>query len=141
MRMRPTQVRRLVFLAALIAVLIYIANTRGLGLRLGGAPAALHGPFATEEAWIVDDIARDIAEMDAYPARGPIKVAVTLSNVAGVYHVATAATSLQVELDLRQDLWSPTQFAVLASATLAPASPAATRTPGIDQSRCALSPW
>jgi hypothetical protein len=118
MRMRRTQVRNLLLLAVLIGVLVYLANTRGIGLRLGGAPARLHGPFVTEEAWIVDDIARDIAEMSAYPAKGPVKLAATVSNVAGLYHVSTTATSAPVEVDLRQDLWSPAQFAVLARATL-----------------------
>src|SRR5207248_4632893 len=54
---------RLLVLAVLITTLAGIVRQRGFGLHLGGAPAALRGPYATEESWIVGEIVRDITEM------------------------------------------------------------------------------
>ena len=44
-------------------------------------------------AWIVDDIARDIAEMATYPAESLIELTVTQAGAADTYRVATAAAA------------------------------------------------
>jgi hypothetical protein len=87
---------RFVVLALLLVVFATIAYTRGLGWRLGGAPASLHGPYSTEEAWVVGEISRDVTEMASFPER--------TSDVPAV------------SLDLKGRLWSPEAFAPLAAA-------------------------
>jgi hypothetical protein len=98
---------RLVILALLLAVFTHIAYTRGLGWRLGGAPAALRGPYATEEAWVVGEIARDVTEMASFPGR------------------PSALPTLK--LDPNAPLWSPESFAPLVAAV---AGPVTASTPG-----------
>src|SRR5881628_2918567 len=103
----------------LLSVLIHIAYTRGISLQLGGPVAALHGPNPTEESWIVGEIVRDVTEMSAYPAKVLSEVSIAPS-VAGVYRVSTNLTSGAVELDLRQDLWAPAKFAIVAQTVTKP---------------------
>ena len=87
---------RLVILALLLAAFTHIAYTRGLGWRLGGAPATLRGPYATEEAWVVGEISRDVAEMASFPK--PVSAPPTVS------------------LRLDQQLWSPEAFVPVVAA-------------------------
>jgi hypothetical protein len=110
---------RLVVLAALLATLGYLAYSRGLGWRLGGTPAAIRGPYSTEEAWLVGEIVRDVAEMASFPARLPsAPVIQPVANQASHYRVSLPATERNVDLDLSQDLWSPESFAPLAVAII-----------------------
>jgi hypothetical protein len=102
------------FLTALVILLGYVAHTRGLLPRLRAAPATLDGRFLKEEAWIVDEIVRDITEMSAYPAKS---AAVSIQPRDGIYDVAlNGDAATPVVVDLRQDLWSPAQFSTLARA-------------------------
>jgi len=119
---------RLVILAALLVTLGYIGYSRGLGWRLGGSPASLRGPYPTEEAWVVGEIVRDVAEMASFPTRLPSDPAIQpVANQASHYRVSPAgATGRNVDLDLSQDLWSPESFAPLAAAIIG-AVPGTTR--------------
>jgi hypothetical protein len=77
-----------IFLTALVILLGYVAHTRGLLPRLRAAPATLDGRFLKEEAWIVDQIVRDITEMSADPAKS---AAVSIQLRDGIYDVARAS--------------------------------------------------
>src|SRR5262245_40474123 len=100
-------------LVVLIAILLQIIYTRGFGMRLGAKVAPLAEPFTTEEAWIVDEIVQDITEMSAYPnAASTVQIQETQPN-AGVYRISVGSRA-PVDIDLREDLWSPSAFAVLA---------------------------
>jgi len=107
----------LVALVVLLATLGYIVYQRGFGVRLGGPPAAIQGPYKTEEAWIVGEIVQDVAEMAAYPAK-PGSVTVAAAEAAGTYQVSVGANA--VTIDLRQELWSPAEFSRIARAVRAP---------------------
>jgi hypothetical protein len=102
-------------LVALVCALGGIAYSRGLFIHLGAAPAVLNGPYSTEEAWVVNEIVRDITEMSAYPGPSSAPV-VTPGEQEGRYRVAMPRES--VELDLRDDVWSPSRFGALARAAL-----------------------
>lgn len=103
-------------LVVLVAALGVVVYTRVPGLRLRAASSRVSGPYATEEAWIVNEIASDVVEMAAYPVK-TAPVAVTAASEDGLYRVSFANT--QVELDLRGDLWAPARFGVIARARLA----------------------
>jgi tetratricopeptide (TPR) repeat protein len=105
-------------LLTLLAVLGVIVYQRGFGTRLGGPPAKLQSAYATEAAWIVGEIVRDVAEMSAYPAK-PGAVSASPSDAGGTYRVSAGAGA-PLALDLRQDLWSPVEFSRVASVALAP---------------------
>ena len=78
-----------VFLTVLVILLGYLAKTGGLLPRLGAVPVALDGPFLKEEAWIVDEIVRDITEMSASPSKGT--AALSIHPRDGVYDIARGA--------------------------------------------------
>ena len=100
-------------LVVLLGVLSQILYTRGLGTRLGAKVAPLAEPFTTEEAWVVDEIVRDITEMSAYPAAASaVHVQETQPN-SGLYRIAVGSRA-PLEIDLREDLWSPSAFASVA---------------------------
>src|SRR5262245_54029013 len=115
---------KLIFLGLLLIPLTALVYTRGIGLRLGAAPTQLSAPFTTEEAWIVDEIVRDIAEMSAYPGRaeqsGPT---VSSTTDFGLYSVALAPRDQPMVLDLRADLWAPFEFEKIAQAGARRSSP------------------
>ncbi|HEX7795807.1 MAG TPA: hypothetical protein VF456_15700, partial [Vicinamibacterales bacterium] len=100
-------------LVGLLAVLGWIVHTRGFGTRLGAKTATLAPPFTTEEAWIVDEIVRDITEMSAYPKASPVVTIKEVRPGGGIYRV-TAGDAASSDVDLREAVWSPTAFAVLA---------------------------
>jgi len=108
-------------LTVLIAILAYLAHARGLRPALGGPTAALEGRFAKEEAWIVDEIVRDVTEMSAYPsAAGTVTIE---SSGDGTYRVSVAgAAPFTAPIDLRDDLWSPAHFGAISRAALAASS-------------------
>jgi hypothetical protein len=102
----------LIFLTAVLGAVVY---TRVPGLRLRAAASHVNGPYATEEAWIVNEIVRDVVEMATYPA-GTTPPAVTSENDDGLYRVSLANAS--VELDLRDNLWAPARFGTIVRAAL-----------------------
>jgi tetratricopeptide (TPR) repeat protein len=85
-------------LLILVAIFAKITYTRGFPVQPGAAPAALQGPFTTEEDWVVTEIVRDITEMSAYPEK--------------------PAQNVSVTPDLRLDLWAPDAFSAVARAAL-----------------------
>jgi hypothetical protein len=113
----------LIILTLLVATFGRIVYVRGLGLRMGAAPASLHTRYASEEAWVVDEIVRDITEMSAYPAKATIPS--ISAEAGGRYRVILGAQS--VDLDLHDDLWTPALFTPLARAAseMAPTPPRA----------------
>jgi PDZ domain-containing protein len=121
-----------VLLVALLGILVQIVYSRGFGLRLGAKAAPLAAPFTTEEAWVVDEIVRDITEMSAYP-RSATPVKITAAQPGGGVFRVTVGASAPIDIDLRDDLWAPAAFAALARQTLAGGAsnrvPVSARTP------------
>jgi hypothetical protein len=105
-------------LVVVLCVLAGVIYMRGTGARLGAPPAPLEGPYKTEESWVVTEVARDVAEMTAYPARGP-QAAIAAAAPNG-YRVTTDRGT--VELDLRDEVWAPGQFAAIARSVAASAT-------------------
>jgi len=83
-----------------LALALVVSRTATAG-QLGGKPAILSGPYQTEQAWAVGEIAADIAEMAALAARQPRPAAVPAP--AGVTP------------------WMPEQLVAFASDRLGPA--------------------
>lgn len=108
-----------VVLVLVTAALGVAASMRFPALRLRAA-ARVSGPYATEEAWIVNEIVRDVVEMAAYPAGTTAPPDVTPAGEAGRYRVSVGSAA--VDLDLRDDVWAPGRFGGIAHAALA-ASP------------------
>jgi hypothetical protein len=102
-------------LTLLLTALGAIVYTRGVGIRSGPVPAALAPPFTTEEAWVVDEIVRDITELSAFPGRAPDVHITADDQEPGAYRVAIG-NGAPVDLDLRDALWSPSAFAAVARA-------------------------
>ena len=119
-------------LVVLAGIFVQIIYTRGFGTRLGAKTASLAEPFTTEEAWVVDEIVRDITEMSAYPRSAPAVKIQEVQQGAGNYSV-TVGGAAAVELDLRSDLWSPAAFAGIAAGSFKGAAsgniPGAAETP------------
>jgi hypothetical protein len=103
-------------LTLLLTSLGAIVYTRGAGIRSGPVPAALASPFTTEEAWVIDEIVRDITEMSAFPGRAPEVHVTPDEQQPGAYRVAIGNRA-PIDLDLRDQLWSPSAFAAVARAT------------------------
>lgn len=104
-------------LVCLCIALGRIAYTRAIGLRFLAQPAALADGFTTEEAWVVDEIVRDITEM-ATLATGPASD-VRIGAVEGRAHVfRVEAGGSRATIDLDAALWSPRAFSDLAAALL-----------------------
>src|SRR5476649_2666840 len=100
----------LVVLAVALGAVVYM---RFPGLRLRSA-SRVSGPYATEEAWIVNEIVRDVVEIAAYPSRTAAPPDVTPVSADGLYRVSLAGAS--VDLDLRDDVWAPARFGAIARA-------------------------
>ena len=90
-------------LVGLLGILGQIIYTRGFGTRLGAKAVPLAAPFTTEEAWVVDEIVRDITEMSVYPRSAPAVEIQDVRNNAGMYSVGVGGAA-PFELDLRNDL-------------------------------------
>src|SRR5262245_18018058 len=99
-------------LVLLLGILAEIIYTRGFGARLGAKAGGLDAPFTTEEAWVVDEIVRDVTEMSAYPDKPPAATIEEVRSGGGIYRV-TVGDAEPCELDLRNDLWLPAAFANL----------------------------
>jgi tetratricopeptide (TPR) repeat protein len=108
---------RIVILAVVVAIFAHMAYSRGFGMRLGGAPASLEGPYSTEEAWIIGEIVSDIAEMSSFPATLSAAPAITaIPNQAFRYRVSAAqGSNASTDLDLTQDVWAPESFVPVAA--------------------------
>src|SRR6266511_390778 len=126
-------------LFALLSIFASITLSRGLGVRLGAEPATLQSPYGTEEAWVVNEIVRDITEMSAYPKRSDKPVIKPLST-PGTYRVTI--TNGAVDLDLRDDVWAPRQFTVVSRLALGIAASAPLEPPstGVHQALLEFSP-
>jgi hypothetical protein len=111
---------RVAVLAVSAAGLILVASRQGLGWKLGGAPGTIEGEYKTEDAWIVTEIARDVAEMCAFNHGSESAPVVTIRIVRpGTYSVTSEPRlGAPVELELSDGLWNPGQFAKLAAAFL-----------------------
>jgi hypothetical protein len=110
---------RIVALGVLVATPGSILYTRGFGWQPGAAPSPFRGGYATEEAWIVGEIVRDISEMSAFPDRLPAAPAVqAVAPDTGRYLVNVHGVAPEIDVDLRRDLWSPAAFGVLARAAI-----------------------
>src|ERR1700722_10860824 len=107
----------LILLTLVLGAIVY---ARFSSLRLRAASSHVNGPYATEEAWIVNEIVRDVVEMAAYPA-GTTPPTVTSASDAGLYRVSFVHAS--VELDIRDDLWAPARFGGVARAGLGAPTP------------------
>jgi tetratricopeptide (TPR) repeat protein len=104
-----------IILSLLVAALGGIVYTRVPSLRLRATPSQVHGPYPTEESWMVNEVVRDVVEMATYPVRTGSPV-VKSAEGDGRYRVSFAHSS--VELDLHDDLWAPARFAGIARAAL-----------------------
>jgi hypothetical protein len=112
---------RVFLLVSVLFAVGFVAYSRGSDLRLGGAPATLHGEYSSEEAWIVTEIVRDITEMSAYAGGKSVSgKAIRLDTVDdGIYRIPAQGPLRQsVDLNLRQDLWAPSDFAAIARGAL-----------------------
>ena len=101
-------------LLVLLGIFGRLAYSRAYRVFFAAKPAALAAPYTTEEAWIVDEIVRDITEMGSGTAA--VSPAVLAGAQAGTYSIALPAATTTV--DLRADLWSPAAFSDLAAAAL-----------------------
>src|SRR5436309_1854085 len=96
---------RLYICVCLLVALAVVAQTRGLGWRLGGTPASIRGPYQTEEGWIVGETVNDILEMSSYHAGqtlrgGERKIPQTIGP--GIYRVgAGVAGPAAVDVDVQ----------------------------------------
>ena len=119
-------------LLVLLAVFGRLAYSRAYRVFFAAKPATLAAPYTTEEAWVVDEIVRDITEMGSGSATSsPLVLA---SAQPGVYSVAAPTTPpATTSVDLRAELWSPNAFSTLATAVLGPSSATASATtnPGV----------
>ena len=116
-----------VVLLLLLGIFGRLAYSRAYRVFFAAKPATLAAPYTTEEAWIVDEIVRDITEMGS----GTASTSPTVLAAAqpGIYSVSIPATPpATTTVDLSAELWSPTAFAALAKTVLGTA-PSATRTP------------
>lgn len=108
-------------LVCLLGVLGWLGYTRLFRVVVRARPASLAASYTTEEAWVIDEISRDVTEM-ASPRTPPV-VEVRAGAQPHTYVVSFGA-GRTTDLDLREDLWSVPAFArVAAAASMAPASP------------------
>jgi hypothetical protein len=99
-----------VVLLLLLGIFGRLAYSRAYRVFFAAKPATLAAPYTTEEAWIVDEIVRDITEMGS----GTASTSPTVLAAAqpGIYSVSIPATPpATTTVDLSAELWSPTAFA------------------------------
>ncbi len=117
-----------VALLLLIGIFGRLAYSRAYRVFFAVKPAALAAPYTTEEAWIVDEIVRDITEMGLGTATAPAAVLTTAQP--GIYSVSIPATPpATTTVDLSVELWSPTAFAAVARTALG-TKPLVAKVPG-----------
>lgn len=116
-----------VVLLLLLGIFGRLAYSRAYRVFFVAKPATLAAPYTTEEAWVVDEIVRDITEMGSgTAATSPMVLA---SAQPGLYSVSMPNTpGATTTVDLSAELWSPTAFAVLAKTVLG-TPPSAARAP------------
>lgn len=119
-------------LLVLLGIFGRLAYSRAYRVFFAAKPAALAAPYTTEEAWVVDEIVRDVTEMGSgTTATSPMVLA---SAQPGLYSVSPSATATATTtVDLRAELWSPSAFSTLATAVLGttPAAADAQAGPGV----------
>ncbi len=102
-----------VVLLLLLGIFGRLAYSRAYRVFFTAKPATLAAPYTTEEAWIVDEIVRDITEMASGTATASPTVLAAAQS--GIYSVSIPATPpLNTTVDLSSELWSPTAFAAVA---------------------------
>ncbi len=111
-----------VVLLLLLSVFGRLAYSRAYRVFFTVTPATLAAPYTTEEAWVVDEIVRDITEMSSRRA-GALPTVLTTAR-PGIYAVSVPASPpATATVDLSAELWSPAGFSALATALLDPPSP------------------
>jgi tetratricopeptide (TPR) repeat protein len=112
-------------LVALAAVLGYFVSQR-IGMRMGGSPSSLTSRFESEDAWILDEIVRDLAEM-AVHGRGllpdTVDVALERDDAAPAYRIEVRLGSLPLAartVSLDSSAWSPASYGELAGEMFLP---------------------
>jgi hypothetical protein len=117
-----------IVLLGLLGYLGYVVWPRlGSGLRVGGPPRELESRWRTEEDWLLDSVARDLAEMAAFAASGrrpaakELEVVVAPAPPDGPHRITVAVpTGQKVEqtVELATFIWSPAEYKALAGALL-----------------------
>ena len=110
----------LLLLAAVLGFFVY----ERVGMRMGGSPSSLRSRYETEEAWIVGEIVRDIAEMAAHAEGASLdSVEVSQEHTPGnplpaVRLDVRAGDRSRYEGTLVFDrwLWNPESYAPVAAA-------------------------
>ncbi len=111
-----------VVLVLLLGVFGRLAYSRAYRVFFSVKPATLAAPYTTEEAWVVDEIVRDITEMSLRTA--DVSPVVLAAAQPGIYSVSVPATPpATAAVDLSAQLWSPGGFAAVAAAILGPTAP------------------
>lgn len=119
-----------VALLILLGIFGRLAYSRAYRVFFTAKPATLAAPYTTEEAWIVDEIVRDITEMGSGTATASPAVLATAQS--GVYSVSTPATPpAATSVDLSAELWSPAAFAAVTRAVLGTPPSAVTTAGGL----------
>jgi tetratricopeptide (TPR) repeat protein len=124
----------LLVLSVLAAVLGYFVYER-VGMRMGGSPSSLRSAYPSEEAWIVGEILRDIAEMAAHAHRVPIDSVELSQDLAPEVPLPAVQVSVRAgnlarydgTLSLEGWLWNADNYAEVAAALLGPGLPSSPR--------------
>lgn len=119
-------------LLVLLGIFGRLAYSRAYRVFFAAKPATLAAPYTTEEAWVVDEIVRDITEMGS--GSTTVSPLVLAASQPGVYTVAAPTTPpATTSVDLRAELWSPSAFSTLATAVLGASSATASTatSPGV----------
>lgn len=109
-----------VLLLVLLGVFGRLAYSRAYRVFFTVKPAPLAAPYTTEEAWVVDEIVRDITEMSVGQAGAAADVRAAAQPFTYAVSIAAPAPA-SATVDLSTELWSPQAFAAVARAALGPA--------------------
>jgi hypothetical protein len=119
-----------IVLLGLLGYLGYVVWPRlGRGLlRVGGPPRALESPWRTEEDWLLDSIARDLAEMALFagtgkqPAKNAVEVLVAPATPSAPRSITVAVPGggkVEHTVELTTFIWSPAEYTELSRRLLA----------------------
>ena len=88
---------------------------RQASVRMGGTPAALEGSTATEEEWIVREVAEDVARMSiAASGTKSFELALQIEGAGADWRVR--ASDVETEISLVPYFWAPDAYVDLARA-------------------------
>jgi tetratricopeptide (TPR) repeat protein len=102
-----------VVLVSLLGVLGWLGYSRLFRVIVRAKPAALAAPYTTEEAWVIDEIVRDVTEMASPAAPGSVSVR---AGARPDTYVVSRDGGRTTDLDLHDDLWSVPAFSRVAAA-------------------------